>query len=216
MFARWGHRLADHIDVCGVQLPGRETRLREVAITRMPQMARQLAQELTPWLDAPFAIFGHSLGCLVGFELARELRRRGLPQPCGHFVSGCKPPDIPNRVEWIRGLPDDEFVAQIAVRYGGIPTAVAADPELLRHYLPALRADFEVLGSYQYLPEVPFDCPFWAYNGLADTRVTAGDMEGWRAFTTGRFTDRRFPGGHFYLQEDRSPVLRCLASDLAF
>jgi medium-chain acyl-[acyl-carrier-protein] hydrolase len=215
MFVRWAHELADHIEVCGVQLPGRETRLLEAPVTGMAALASQLAREVTPWLDAPFAIFGHSLGSLVGFELARALRRLGLPQPRALFISGFKSPAMPNGAGWFRGLPDDEFVAQVAARYGGIPAPVAADPDLLRHYLPALRADFEVLASYQYVPEAPLDCPFFAYNGLADPRVRAGDLDGWRALTTGRFTERWFPGGHFYLQEGRSAVLNCLTPDLA-
>jgi medium-chain acyl-[acyl-carrier-protein] hydrolase len=215
MFVRWAHELADGIEICAVQLPGRETRLREPGITRMASLTARLAVELTPWLDVTFAIFGHSMGCLAGFELARELRRRGLPQPGALFLSGHRAPASPNSLGQFSELPDDEFIAQIGARYGGIPPAVLADRDLLQHYLPALRADFELLGTYEYTHEAPLDCPFYAYNGLADTRVTAADLDEWRTLTTGPFQRRWFPGGHFYLQKERSAVLRCLASDLA-
>jgi medium-chain acyl-[acyl-carrier-protein] hydrolase len=139
----------------------------------------------------------------------------GLPQPGALFLSGHRAPASPNSLGQFSELPDDEFIAQIGARYGGIPPAVLADRDLLQHYLPALRADFELLGTYEYTHEAPLDCPFYAYNGLADTRVTAADLDEWRTLTTGPFQRRWFPGGHFYLQKERSAVLRCLASDLA-
>jgi medium-chain acyl-[acyl-carrier-protein] hydrolase len=196
-------------------LPGRETRLREAAVTRPPELIEQLADELAPWLDREFAFFGHSLGGLLAFELARLLRRRAVPLPSVLVISGYQSPMTPNGAGRFRGLTDGELIAQVGARYGGIPTAVASDPDLLAHYIPALRGDFELLAAYEYAPEPALACPLFIYNGVSDARVTAEGLQGWRTLAAGPYQERWFPGGHFYLQENRQTVLRQLALDLA-
>jgi medium-chain acyl-[acyl-carrier-protein] hydrolase len=215
-YSRWSHELPDDVEVCGVQLPGRETRLRESPVTDPPELIDQLTTDLTPWLDRDFAFFGHSLGALLAFEVTRALRRRGAALPRLFFGSGYQSPMTPNGAGRYRGLSDDEMLAQIAARYGGIPSVVASDPDLRRHYIPVLRADFALLAAYQYAPEAPLDLPLFLYNGVSDARVTAQGLQGWRSLTTGPYQERWFPGGHFYLQENRTAVLQRLSQDLAF
>lgn len=214
-YSRWSHDLPDHVEVCGVQLPGRETRLREPPLTDPPELIGQLSDDLTPWLEGSFAFFGHSLGALLAFEVTRALRRRGTALPRILFASGYQSPLSPNGAGRYSGLTDDEFLAQVGARYGGIPAVVASDPDLLAHYVPVLRADFALLAAYEYAPEPPLDLPLFLYNGVSDARVTAHDLHGWRTLTTGPCEERWFPGGHFYLQENRAAVLRRLAQDLA-
>jgi medium-chain acyl-[acyl-carrier-protein] hydrolase len=213
-YSRWSHDLGPDIEVCGVQLPGRETRRREAPLTGAPALVEQLAGELAPWLAGGFAFFGHSLGALLAFELSRALRRRGAAMPRVLFLSGYESPMTANGAGRFQGLSDAELIARVGERYGGIPPVVSSDPDLLQHYIPVLRADFELLAAYRYAPEPPLDRPIFVYNGVSDARVTAQTLQGWRELTTGPYQERWFPGAHFYLQDNRAAVLRRLSLDL--
>ena len=180
----------------------------------MNALVNRLGRELSPWLDVRFVFFGHSMGSLVAFELARELRRRGMPQPAGLFVSAYRSPKVPHAFASYHDLSDNEFIVKVGARYGGIPAALAEDKELLQHYLPGLRADFALLSQYEFAPEEPLDCPFFVYNGLSDSLITPADVEVWRTLTSTSSVERWFPGGHFYIRSHRAAVLQSLANDL--
>jgi medium-chain acyl-[acyl-carrier-protein] hydrolase len=112
-------------------------------------------------------------------------------------------------------LPDRELIDTVRRRFGGIPDAVAENAELVEVLLPALRADLVVYETYTYRDEPPLASPIVVLGGTDDTEVTAADLEGWRRETAGRFTTRRLPGGHFFLQSARRQVLRVIAGQLA-
>lgn len=175
-------------------------------------MVGALVDALAGQLAPPFAIFGHSLGALVGFAVARELRRRGLPSPVHLFVSARRAPQIPDAA-LLHKLPDPEFTAWLR-RLGGIPEAVFQEPELLAYFFPILRADLAVNGC-RVAAEPPLDCPITAMRGADDDRVTAEQLDAWQAQTRGAFDREVFPGGHFFLQTERTAVLGSLANRLA-
>lgn len=216
-FRPWAEVLAPRVELCAVLLPGRETRLREPPLTGHKEVVRQLAAEVQPLLDRPFAVMGHSMGAMLAFELARELRRRGAPMPRKLYLSGRRSPAIPPAPEdpVLHRLPDPELLEAVRHRYGGIPQAILNEPELLQLILPALRADFTILESYTFEPEPPLECPFLVLGGREDTRVPVAHLEAWRELTRGGFELRLFPGGHFYLHDKGSTFLAELAADLA-
>jgi len=215
LYRAWPEHFAPHIEVCPVRLPGREARLAEAPFTSGPALASALATALEPLLDAPFALFGHSMGALAAFELARELRRRGRPGPVRLLVSGARAPHRPNPDPPVRHLPDAEFVAEVCRRYDAIPGAVLENPELVQLVLPSLKADFTLVETYAYAEEPPLGCPISCFGGLDDERVSREDLEAWSGYTTASFGLRMFPGGHFFLHSDEESVRRTVSEELA-
>jgi medium-chain acyl-[acyl-carrier-protein] hydrolase len=206
IFRTWPDGLPADVEVCPVQFPGRGTRLMETPFTQLSHLVQALAQALVPLLDKPFAFFGHSMGALVGFELARQLRRQSGVQPVRLFVSAARAPQIPHRDRPIHALPEGEFLAELR-RLNGIPEKVLEEAELMQIMLPVLRADFAVYETYVYSTEPPLHCPISTFGGLQDQRVSRGDLEAWREQTNGSFSLRMFPGDHFFWNTTQ-PLLR--------
>jgi surfactin synthase thioesterase subunit len=209
----WPENLPSSVEVCAVELPARGRRLKEPPITRITPLVESIARALYPYLDKPFAFFGHSMGALISFELARELRREYGLQPAQLFVSGRRAPQIPDRDPPTNSLPEHDFVAELR-RLNGTPKEVLEHSELLQFMLPVLRADFEVNETYEYFPEPPLSCPIAALGGLQDKEVTRSDLEGWQKQTKRSFVLRMFPGDHFFLHASQPLFLGSLAYDL--
>ena len=215
IFRAWSDGLPADVEVCPVQLPGRGTRLMEPPFTQLSPLVQALAEALFPLLDKPFAFFGHSLGALVSFELARQLRRQygvGV-QPVHLFVSADRAPQIAYRDRLIHSLPEKEFFVELR-RLNGTPGEVLEDEELMQTMLPVLRADFAVHETYIYSTEPPLNCPISTYGGLQDHKVSRGDLEAWCDQTSVSFSLRMFPGDHFFLNTTRPVLLRVLSQEL--
>lgn len=214
VYRLWPEALPAQIEVCPVQLPGREGRMQEAPFTRLVPLVQTLARVLRPYLDIPFAFFGHSLGALISFELARQLRRQVDLSPVRLFMAACSAPQLSNPGPPIHQLPEAAFVAELR-RLDGTPELILEDPNLLDLFLPLLRADFELYETYTYLAEAPLDCPLSAFGGLQDRRVDRGALAAWRDQTTGDLSLRMFPGNHFFLESDRWLLLQAVTQDLA-
>jgi medium-chain acyl-[acyl-carrier-protein] hydrolase len=214
LFRRWPEDLPAGVEVVGIQLPGRENRWKEAAISNMRELIERLAPLMEPLLSSPYVLFGHSMGSIVGFELAREFRRRSLPQPSHLFVSARRAPHLPEFRGRIAHRDEREFVTLIHQRYGGIPQQVMDDPDLLRLFVPALRADIQVIETYRYSLEEPFSFPLTVFGGEEDTSVTVQQLNAWRSLTNGPFRLELLPGGHFFPQSARKALLRSVAADL--
>jgi len=213
VYRPWIERLSPDVHVHPVQLPGRETRMREQAFDRIESLTASLADALVPHLDRPFALFGHSMGALIAFELARELRRRQAPAPVRLLVSGHRAPQIPRTRTTRYDLPEPELVAELR-HLGGTPPEVLAHPELMQLVLPLLRADFAVVETYTHREAPPLDCPITAFGGVDDRDANEPLMDAWRAQTRGAFALHMFPGGHFFLKDTTSAVLDLVSRDL--
>jgi medium-chain acyl-[acyl-carrier-protein] hydrolase len=213
IFRGWAASLPADVEVCPVQFPGRESRLREQPFTRSEAMVAATADALQPVFDLPFVFFGHSMGAAVGFELTRELRRRGWPQPLQLFVSGRRAPHLPPREEPIYALPEPEFLIKLK-ELNGTPQEVLEHEELMRLLIPILRADFEVNETYTFAAEEPIDVGISALGGIGDEDVTREDVEAWKEHTRGRFRMRMLPGDHFFIHSAKNLVLESVARDL--
>jgi medium-chain acyl-[acyl-carrier-protein] hydrolase len=206
-YSSWSFELPRMIDVCPIQLPGHENRAGEPLLTSIRAMAAAAAPELAAYCDRPFAFFGHSMGSMVAFELARLLRARGAAMPFLLIASGHIAPDVPLQRRRIFDRPKDEFIAEVS-SMEGTPPEILGDPDMLEFFLPPLRADFEACDCYTYLDEPPLDVPILAIGGVDDTAEPWRHVGAWERHTTGVFTLRSFPGGHFFLQRQRREVLR--------
>lgn len=204
----WARALsADGIEVRSVQLPGRENRLRETPLTAMPDVVAAVTDRIEPFLDRPYAIFGHSMGALVAYEVARELQRRGRRSPEFVIASGAAAPQIPREDEPLHALPDDELVKQVSERYQGIPKQVLEHKELLDLILPALRGDLSVIENYQFNETPRLACPVSAFSGDGDKHVTPEKLARWQEVAGGAFEHRMFAGDHFYLHDHRDALI---------
>jgi surfactin synthase thioesterase subunit len=193
----------------GIVLPGRESRLAEAPFTRMSALISALADAIEPYVANPYVFGGHSMGAVVAFELARELRRRRKRLPevliasaarAPQFRRGHVPPPAPSR---------EEFLDELR-RLQGIPPEILHDLAMLRAILPALEADTSLYRNYIYEEDAPFAFPIRAYGGVDDPNVRCEHLDAWREQTTGPFEVRQFPGGHFYVNTSRSELLAAL------
>ena len=213
-YAAWPALFPDGVEVCPVELPGRLTRWSEKPFDRADPLVEALATALAGELDGPYALFGHSMGALLAFELARTLRRRGAAEPQVLFVSGGPAPHLPRRWEQIHDQPDDVVVARLR-DLGAVPEDVYAEPELLELLMPTIRADFSVVETHVHRPEPPLGCPVVAFAGAEDREVPPDQVAPWHQHTTGSFTRQVLPGGHFFLHNARTALLDTVRAALA-
>jgi surfactin synthase thioesterase subunit len=214
LFYSWAKAFPPTIDVCPVQLPGRENRLREPPPTHLVTCAQQLARELPRYFDLPYALLGYSLGSLMCFELARALRRARQPAPVHFLVGAGRAPHVPYSHVQIHRLPDPEFVEALSNRYDGMRPEVLQNAELMKMCLPSLKGDVTMLETYEYTSEPPLACPISACGGMLDYATQQPAIAAWEAQTTAGFKLRMFPGGHFFLNENRAEYLAALLEDL--
>ena len=212
-YFRWSRSLPDEIEVLSVQYPGREDRWREPGLRRIEPLVELLGPDLAPFCDRPFAFWGHSMGALVAFELARQQAGHGGPSPRHLFVSGRQAPQLVERREPIPDVPDAEFIVELQRRYGGVPDAIARDPEVRALYLPTIRADLELVSRYTYQPGPPLACGLSVFGGLAD-HVSRVELEAWQTQTTGSFRIHLLPGDHFFVTTQTEAIFRRVKSDL--
>ena len=206
VYRAWPASLGDDIEVCVAQLPGREKRFGEPALSNVDALAEPLGDAMSQLGDLPYVMFGHSLGALVAFEVARKLRRAGHPMPGALFASGHRAPQLPDPNPQVHALPEDEFVDELR-ELDGTPEAVFESPELLALVLPMLRADFAAAETYQYTPGEPLSCALTVLGGREDSLVEVDCLEPWREQADGAFDLQLFDGGHFFLHSHTSAVL---------
>lgn len=214
IFVPWARALPASIEVWPIQLPGRGARLSEPPFTQMNALVQALFQAILPYLDKPFIFFGHSMGALLSFELARYLRRHAGLLPVHLIASGHRAPQVPDPDPPIHNLPEPAFLDELR-RLNGTPEEILHHDELRQLLLPTLRADFTVCETYAYTNDEPLECPISAFGGLQDKDVARYHLEAWQLQTRSTFTVRMFPGDHFFLNTARSLLLQALVRELS-
>ena len=212
-FCSWAEGLPSSVELCPIQLPGRENRLSEPPFTRLLPLVQALARAIQPHLDKPFAFFGHSMGATIAFELARRLQEQGRPTPLCLIVSGGRAPHLPDPDPPIHHLPEEEFIAELR-RFNGTPDAVLQHAELLQLLLPLLRADLAMHETYEYVVGEPLECPVFALGGYGDDLVDYQALAAWQEQTSGPFAQHMFPGDHFFLRSEQESLLRTISQEL--
>jgi medium-chain acyl-[acyl-carrier-protein] hydrolase len=208
-FRGWSLQAAD---ICPVQFPGRESRHGEAPFRRMADLAAATLDAIAPFTDVPFALLGHSLGGAVAFEVARRLPPAAPLQRL--FISARRAPHVPDRQPPISHLPADAFVSAVQDRYEGIPAAVLECPDLLELLLPRLRADLELLETYEFSAGTPIAAPISVFGGSRDPGIVPADLDGWRQHTAGDVRIRMIDAPHLFLQSQRGAILTAVAADL--
>lgn len=206
IFRSWRDGLPDWVELVAVQLPGREYRLAEPLLEDAEPIVHALADSMPPLLDLPFVFFGHSMGALIAFDLARVLRERGYGEPALFVASGRNSPRYRWRDAGIQTLPDDAFIAAVC-DYNGTPAALVAEPELRDLWLPRLRADLTISATYRYTEGTPLVCPMLVLHGTDDGLVGDAELKAWADETSGTVRYVQYPGNHFFLHGDERSVL---------
>ena len=212
-YRSWQELLPESIDVAPVQLPGRGERLAESPFHSLLEMVVPLAHELQPYLDKPFAFFGHSMGALICLELTRWLRRNDGPMPTHLFVSGRRAPQLPELIPPTWDLPEPEFIQRIR-QLDGTPQEVLNHPELMQLMIPLLRADFSVCETYRHQTERPLECALTVLGGVDDAEVPYEHLQPWQEQTNSTCNIHMFPGDHFFVQTAHVEITRIIEAAL--
>ncbi|HYC61333.1 MAG TPA: alpha/beta fold hydrolase [Thermoanaerobaculia bacterium] len=214
VYRPWVRAAPAGVQIRAVELPGRETRMFAEPFRSMDALIPALLGELRAQLEAPFALFGHSMGALIAFELTRALRRTRAPQPARLFLSAHRAPHLRNRRPAIHDLRGDAFWAALR-RLGGTPEEVFAHRDLMELVEPTLRADFELCERYQFTGEDPLDVPLTLFGGTEDPNVSELELLAWQEHTRAGVRLKMFAGQHLFLQHSHAAVLREVLDDLS-
>ncbi|WP_410577099.1 thioesterase II family protein [Amycolatopsis sp. lyj-108] len=205
--------LAPEIDVLAVQYPGRQDRRHEPNIDNLPELADRIVDAVRLVDDRPLALFGHSMGTLLAYEVALRLAAAGSPTPAHLFASGRRAPSR-HRNDRLHLSSDDDLLAHIR-RLGGPGSAMLDDPEIRAMVLPLLRNDYHAVETYRHDPSAVLDCPITVLTGDRDALVTMDEAHAWARHTTGPTEVVTLPGGHFYLADRNEEVVALLRRRLS-
>lgn len=216
VYARWATLLPPWIDLVGITLPGRESRISESPLTSMDEVISRLGPAVSARVQEPFALFGHSLGALIGYELACWLGTRcSAARPELLVVSGRAAPHRAGRRSGIHELDDDALLTALHERYGGIPEALLGNLELREVFLPALRGDMSILERYRFGRRLPAGTDLLVLGASDDPTTTASELHAWSELTRGSTTVTILPdGGHFYTQTRPRQVTEVIVDEL--
>ena len=206
IYVDWHEYLPDSVEVVALQYPGRGSRFADPLIGTCKEMVDSIIPEMLPALNKPFALFGHSNGGMVSFELARELYKRGVTNQLHHFLSAKRAIHLPPVRKPMHNLPFDEFIEQI-VDLGGTPPEILAQKELMELFVPILRSDFSLGETFSYQDTHKLHCDATLLYGSEDNDVPKEDVLAWQQLIEKPVDTHEFEGGHFFINSGKEKVL---------
>jgi medium-chain acyl-[acyl-carrier-protein] hydrolase len=209
IFYDWSKYLPKDISVMAIQMPGHESRMAEELISDINLIIDKLAIAIAPYLGKPYIFYGHSLGALISFELARRLNKINAPLPKHFIVSGRAAPHTPSKKGIIHNLSDQEFIIKLK-EYNGLPDIILHNQELLDLFLPIIRADFKLSEGYLYKEDTPLPVPITALAGQDDNNIIIENVALWNKHTTKNFKEYVLPGDHFFIKTECEAVLKII------
>ncbi len=213
VFRNWAKYLPSSIEICPIQLPGRGARFLEPSFQQITPLLSVICKKIEPFLDKPFAFFGHSLGGLIAYELAHRVRSKYSKQPIHLMVSACPAPGEINKHRSLCKLSDKDLITELR-QLKGTPMDLLENEELMALTLPTLRADFSLYESYNYTFHESLECPVTVLGGMQDHVISTGKLERWYRETTGEFSFYHFSGDHFFLHSEEAAVLTLIQQKL--
>jgi medium-chain acyl-[acyl-carrier-protein] hydrolase len=198
-----------------LELPGRGRRFCDEPYGSITEIVNEAISTISPLIgNLPYYFFGHSLGAMIAFELAREMRRKKIALPSHIFVSGARAPQVVRRERNCHDLGHDEFIKKIR-EMGGTPEEIFENKEMLEIILPVLRKDFKAFETYKYIDEDPLNTPITSIGGLSDKFVTENDISEWGHHTTGYFSSHMIEGDHFFILSKYTELTEIMQRNIA-
>ncbi|MEM9103882.1 MAG: thioesterase domain-containing protein, partial [Pseudomonadota bacterium] len=201
----WIEYLPEDVELVVVQPPGRANRIAETPINTMPDMVKQVADEMEALLDKPYCLFGHSLGSRVAFEVMLLARSKGWPMPRHYIASGSSAPHVCREHKHVSHLTDEEFIEGL-MRFDGPIEKIISNQELVELFLPLLRADFNIADTYSKQPGVPLNVPFTVLGGCNDEDAMPHELPSWNQHFSREGQIVLFEGNHFFIESAQSEV----------
>jgi medium-chain acyl-[acyl-carrier-protein] hydrolase len=214
LYRLWHKYLPPTVEVCPVQLPGREGRIQEEPFTDLSILVKVISELIYPLLDRPFVFFGHSMGGLIAYELTHSIWKKYKQSPALLIVAALTAPNDPIQPPVVHKLPQGEFLNYIK-QLQGTPEEVLNNGRLIDFFIPLLRADFTLYETYTLKRDVSLFCPIAVYGGLEDNSVSEKSLDLWEYLTVGKFIKRMFPGNHYFIRENSDYLFQALLEDLS-
>lgn len=208
-YTPWERLAPAWIEVCPVQLPGREGRFAERPFDRLHGLLADLWPDFSTVFDKPYALFGHSMGALIAFELARKLRRANAPDPVALLVSGALAPHRRGGRQPLHTLHDDALLERLH-SFRGVPPELLQDPSFVAVLMPVIRSDFAVVDTYEYVPEPRLSIPIHAFGGVEDRDAPSGELPFWSEQTSSAFSLQTYQGGHFFIRTEAPALIKVI------
>lgn len=213
MFHSWPQGLPATVQVCAVCLPGRENRIGQPFATSVEEVTEAVLADLAPRLDAPLALFGHSMGAALAWSFAARLSEECGVTPLRLFASGAPAPRLADAAELL-ALGDRELQQVAVERWNNLPEAVLRDERLLAGVLATARADLALYAECARLRRPPLICPIDVFGGMDDPSLPPQLLATWSEYTTGPVETELFPGGHMFATESSPLVVAAMARRL--
>jgi surfactin synthase thioesterase subunit len=209
IYRTWAQNLWPLADVYAVQLPGREERINTPLFFDIRVLVQALLEQGNTWFTAPFALFGHSMGAKIAFELARSLGLSGI-KPKLLFASASRPPNRPEPRR-LHDLPDEQFIQELR-HLSGTPEIILQNKEFMDMFKPILRADFAM--DETYFENSKIDSPIVTIGAEQDIEVDFAELNNWKDLTNGIFTFKSIKGDHFFIKNNIEEVFNILKYEL--
>jgi len=213
IYNNWSKTISENIEICAIQLPGRANRMNEKPFTGVEPLVEVLTEKILPFTTMPFAFFGHSMGAIICYELAINLRKKANIEPLHLFVSGRSAPHLAANDRITYNLPDQDFIKEIA-KLNGTPKEILQNAELLELLFPLLRADFELVETYKYNKQQQLNCPISAFGGSEDEEVSIDDLKAWKVHTKAGFKLNVLDGDHFFINHFSEVFTKTISAEL--
>jgi medium-chain acyl-[acyl-carrier-protein] hydrolase len=211
-YSSWASALSPSIEVCAVQIPGRENRIGEPIFTELPSLVDAIYEELSDWFDVPYAFFGHSMGAKIAFELAYRLVSNRRPEPRCLFFSSSRPPHI-EEPQLRHMLSDEQFMAELC-NLSDANARIMQSQALLEMFRPILRADFTMDETYRFDADYCFKIPMVVFGGEGDVDIAPSELAAWRDCSSGVFHLQMFSGDHLFIRSCEKEVLGTISAFL--
>jgi medium-chain acyl-[acyl-carrier-protein] hydrolase len=210
----WQAQLPDWIEICAIQLPGRGMRFADIPYSQHQPIIEQVLDAIKDYMDKPYAIFGHSMGALLAYELAQAIEQSSLAKPEHLFVSGRRAMHIPSSSKAIYNLDDKDLIAELR-QLNGTPAEVLANQELMNLLLPVIRADFKLCDTYEYNEQYEsLNINITTFEGSQDHKAQGKYMTAWKDLTSGDVNALQLAGDHFFIHSQEQQLLTLLKDKL--
>nr|ACH88364.1 predicted thioesterase [Karenia brevis] len=215
VFRPWASHFPESIELHAVRLARRTAKTEPRVDDRLSAVVQELSHAIQHDIPGPFAFFGHSLGALLAFEIARDMNHRHIPGPLCLFLSGRRAPQLPPDSSPIHDLPTNAFLRELK-DLNGTPPEILENAELMEVFLPILRSEIRLAETHVHRSSAPLTCPITVFGGKQDDAISRNALVAWRENTRGAFALRMFPGDHFFIHSSESEVAQAIQTDLAY